>query len=487
MNKKILVMFFTFLFICPCFIFGFGANYTSVYADVGTEPTEYTMTQVVNGQAVTIENVVTINNTDELRAFSSFVNDENNWSNVRNITFKLTRNVELNENSNNFQDWEYESPTNIWTPIGTTDSYFSGCFDGQGFTISGVYINNTEDYQGLFGYVDHNGKIINVKTINYRITGGSKVGGLAGYNKGIISNCITNGIVCSERTDDWTSLGGIVGTNDVGATVINCCNLNVVRGGGSTGNYCIGGIVGLNYGDIINCYNIGSVVSGADYIGSIVGCFDDCEDGIIVNCYWLIGSGGINDKGTTDSFDENGILQTANNNELNGVNITIMETNLRDVLNYFVDNFYELYATEIAEGDYLEPKHWVSSPFPTLGEDILVITAENNLLWLWILLGITGAGLIALLILWVFIFKRSVKFILNGKQVGIAKYKLNEDLNFPLNLARYKWFIDKEETQLLTQQKMGWLGFVIYRNSVNAPNSKNIDKEIKEHKIKESK
>lgn len=65
----------------------------------------------------------------------------------------------------------------------------------------------------------------------------------------------------------------------------------------------------------------------------------------------------------------------------------------------------------------------------------------------------------------IFVYKRKVTFILNGEKVGEARYKKGEALNFPSNLAKYKWFTDKEEKQLFTQQKMGWFGFILYGNN----------------------
>lgn len=91
----------------------------------------------------------------------------------------------------------------------------------------------------------------------------------------------------------------------------------------------------------------------------------------------------------------------------------------------------------------------------------------------------------AAVVLILIFYQRKVKFVLNGKQIGTAKYKRGEDLNFPINLARYKWFNDKEEIHLLTQQKMGWFGFTVYKSTENMPNGN--DKDIfieKESEVK---
>lgn len=67
-----------------------------------------------------------------------------------------------------------------WKPIGTYDSYdavYTGTFDGQGHTISGLYFNHPEaSYVGLFGYIGANGKISNVGVsdsyFQFRMKGG---------------------------------------------------------------------------------------------------------------------------------------------------------------------------------------------------------------------------------------------------------------------------------------------------------------------------
>ncbi len=69
-----------------------------------------------------------------------------------------------------------------WKPIGTYDSYdavYTGTFDGQGHTISGLYFNHPDaSYVGLFGYIRANGKISNVGVsdsyFKFRMKGGGR-------------------------------------------------------------------------------------------------------------------------------------------------------------------------------------------------------------------------------------------------------------------------------------------------------------------------
>ena len=69
-----------------------------------------------------------------------------------------------------------------WTPIGSESTPYTGTFDGQGYTISGMTIENAESYSGLFGNVTGTVKNFTV-TGSITITGDetvAKVGGAVG-------------------------------------------------------------------------------------------------------------------------------------------------------------------------------------------------------------------------------------------------------------------------------------------------------------------
>ena len=71
-----------------------------------------------------------------------------------------------------------------WTPL---TNEFTGTLDGLGHTITGLYINNSEDNQGLFGTLKGTVKNLNIK--GSYIKGNSYVGSIAGKNEGEIINC----------------------------------------------------------------------------------------------------------------------------------------------------------------------------------------------------------------------------------------------------------------------------------------------------------
>ena len=160
----------------------------------------------------------------------------------------------------------------VWNPIGKNyDKTFRGTFDGQGHTVSGIYINTVNSEQGLFGY--NSGTIKNAGITESYIKGGYYVGGVCGYNSyGTISNCHNSGAV--HGSDDY--VGGVCGDNSHG-TISNCHNSGTVHG-----NNNIGGVCGNNYGTISNCYNSGTV-NGNNNIGSV--CGSNSSYGTISNCY----------------------------------------------------------------------------------------------------------------------------------------------------------------------------------------------------------
>lgn len=163
-----------------------------------------------------------------------------------------------------------------WTPIGTSASgnQFSGDFNGDGHTISGLVINTSADYQGLFGYIGSGGSVENL-CVSGNINSGSAqyIGIIAGHNAGTIQNCYTLGdITCSQN------IGGITGVNT--GTVKNCYTLGNI----TSTNDNAGGIVGDNGGTVQYCYALGDIKGNSSSTGGIVG---KRSNGTIKNCVAL--------------------------------------------------------------------------------------------------------------------------------------------------------------------------------------------------------
>ena len=136
----------------------------------------------------------------ELVYLAQLVNDGNNFSDK---TIKLTADIDLGNKE--------------WTPIGnTSDMKFAGTFDGQGHTIGGLYINNSSQNQGLFGYIDKSAIVQNLIVTGSVTTSKEYTGGIVGRsprNKGTVRNCGFYGTVTATGTS-----GGVVG----GGNALNC-------------------------------------------------------------------------------------------------------------------------------------------------------------------------------------------------------------------------------------------------------------------------
>ena len=192
------------------------------------------------------------------------------------ITFKQTKDLNLSD--------YYWQPIGIsYTREGTyVNRYFSGNYDGGGYTVSGVFTpagsSNGYYEQGLFGRVygrssTQQATITNVGVIDSFVQGYSNVGGVVGYaSNSTITNCYNTGSV--EGTGG--NVGGVAG--NIGGDVTNCYNTGTVSGVGDR----VGGVVGNAYGgDVTNCYNTGTVSGSGEYVGGVVG----YASSDVANCY----------------------------------------------------------------------------------------------------------------------------------------------------------------------------------------------------------
>ena len=182
-----------------------------------------------------------------------------------------------------------------WTPIGigngtenngaTIDFPYSGTFDGNGHTISGLNVNYGDKNGGLFCYVK-SATIKNLTvagSVTYSSGDGIAYGGIVGCaDSSTIENC-TNRCTVTGR---WYA-GGIVGRS-VDSDIIGCANFGNISSPSRSGGIC-GKITGEKdtYGidaTIRDCYNVG-MVSG-NYAGGITGQSDSGNiDILIANCY----------------------------------------------------------------------------------------------------------------------------------------------------------------------------------------------------------
>ena len=175
-----------------------------------------------------------------------------------------------------------------FSPIGTgwdADS-FTGTYNGQYHTISGLYINRTgTDNIALFGFVRSADAVIeNIGVTNADISGLNNVGALGGYvfNGSTIRNCFSTGSVSGSAR-----VGGLVGDNRIGNTITYCYSRAAV-----SGVSYVGGFVGHNSDnggganpETHDCYSTGAVTisSGSDWrVGGFVG---ENQNAILQKCY----------------------------------------------------------------------------------------------------------------------------------------------------------------------------------------------------------
>ncbi len=147
-----------------------------------------------------------------------------------------------------------------FTPIGSKENPFSGSFDGNGKTISGININR--DYAGLFGYAD--GANICGITVEGTFMASSFAGSITAYAVNtVIENCICNAGVYAD-----TYAGGIAGYIESGK-IVSCSTSSQY---GSVGGYedATGGIAGFSGAVISNCEN-NAYTYGQKNVGGIAG------------------------------------------------------------------------------------------------------------------------------------------------------------------------------------------------------------------------
>ena len=209
-----------------------------------------------------------ISTADQLKSFRDIVNDEN--GNPAAYA-ELMNDIDLSSVC---------GESNSWTPIGSSNAY-AGTFNGNGKTIENLYIDTTDDYQGLFGYVNAEGTVKNLGVSGSSTSGG----GVAAINFGSIENC-SSGVIVTATGSNNVYVGGVVDQNH--GNVTNCYNTGNITVTGNDNIY-VGGVVAQNYssGSVTNCYNTGTITvtdSGSSYVGGAVG---ENDDGSVTNCYYL--------------------------------------------------------------------------------------------------------------------------------------------------------------------------------------------------------
>ena len=183
-------------------------------------------------------------------------------------------------NEGNAADWETTAPAFKWTAIDN----FKGTFDGEGHTISGIYMKTPAgtNYKGLFGVLKDNATVKNFAIVNSYFENDHE------YGNGVIGRINAEGVTVRDiyadiivKGDSTTATGGIIGlvtntgaTEDKYAIIEGLVFAGTVKDTCETSGY-VGGIVGhaaqyqYNHCVIRDCLNIGTV-TGRRATGAII-------------------------------------------------------------------------------------------------------------------------------------------------------------------------------------------------------------------------
>lgn len=180
-----------------------------------------------------------IYNKGQLYWFADFVNRYVYDDGVARVNGRLMADIVINDVPFDTEGHTFEE----WTPIGY-DFYnfrYGGTFDGNGHTVSGLYIVRDGYYTGFIGVLGEGGVVKNLGIINSYIDGENSVGGIAGISTSEITNCF----VINTDISGISGVGGIVGArtnmNDSGASINNCFSTaDAVTDGGEVGGVVSG-------------------------------------------------------------------------------------------------------------------------------------------------------------------------------------------------------------------------------------------------------
>ncbi len=185
----------------------------------------------------------------------AFAEEINAGDNKEGVYFLISNNINLQADA--------ETDTKVeWSPVGTSLTPFVGSLNGNGYTVSGLYINQpSKNSVAMFSHVGSTAVISNLK-VSGEVKGRDNVAGLVAYNFGTIKGCSYAGTV-----DGNDQVGGLVSVNNSEITLSS--NSASVT---ATGDQVGGLVARADANSVISeCSNSGSVSSDADQVGGLVG------------------------------------------------------------------------------------------------------------------------------------------------------------------------------------------------------------------------
>ena len=241
---------------------------------------QVTPTKPANGDG-TAEKPYEITTAAELAWFRDWVNTCEVGDSHRDACAKLMADIDMSSLCHPADDSKGVDELS-WSPISDVAKnnqapiyMWRGQFDGNGKTISNLYINATSEYQGLFGYgysddenikgVIKNLTLANVNVKNTAGCTGALIGGADNFE-------ITQVVISSGTVEGEISVvGGICGQADTESKFLSCENRAQIKSQTDNSNN-IGGICGIvNSSHIEKCANYGNINSQGVYVGGICG------------------------------------------------------------------------------------------------------------------------------------------------------------------------------------------------------------------------
>jgi hypothetical protein len=245
------------------------------------KPIERDFTQFWQGEGTAVKPFL-ISNEEDLLKIAFYVNDSS--MTFKDVFFKQTADISL---------------TKAWKPIGIFGQNangwgnrpFSGTFDGDAKTISGMTISDTAAYSGLFGLV-RGAHISNVIVSGAKMNVGSIGGALAGLaDSVIIENCTVEnaevkgadrvaGLIGEAKNVTVTNAsvtGSVTGTSNVGGifgSVLKGTQTNLTNKATVSGKSSVGGVVGESVGECVGEKCDFSIITLAFNYGAVTGTKD---------------------------------------------------------------------------------------------------------------------------------------------------------------------------------------------------------------------
>src|SRR5690554_278678 len=241
-----------------------------------TPPTTYWADVATTAWYSESQDVFTLSTAEELAGLAALVDQGNDFAGK---TVQINADIDLGEH--------------LWLPIGSGyETPFSGTVDGNGFTISNLFINNPSgDWIGLFGQcvgVTLSNIMMDQVYIRARDTMGSLAGNFSVNST--MTNCHATGVdIVGAGYDDVNvdsyNIGGLVGGLLTNSTMHRCSSQGSVSGTSQ-----IGGLVGSPWDltEISESYSTGTVNAkflGGGLVGYSTMAFDPNRVNVINNCY----------------------------------------------------------------------------------------------------------------------------------------------------------------------------------------------------------